>query len=65
MSDNSDISAISRNVPNKNKVMYRQVKREDFDQMADINPKIITKDQLDSFKLIIRDNILESIINGF
>lgn len=41
------------------------VERLGFNELVDINPKIVTKDQLEKFKIIIETSIIESIICGF
>ncbi|CDW74551.1 phosphatidylinositol-4-phosphate 5-kinase [Stylonychia lemnae] len=67
MSDYSSLSDISfsSTAPPQFNTQYRQVPQEEFNQYADINPKIVTKEQIENFRIIIRENILESIVCGF
>eukprot|EP00347_Sterkiella_histriomuscorum_P012367 403368858 len=60
----SDISMVDMPQGGQN-VTYRQFMKERFNQFTDIDSNIVTKDQLESFRMIIKENILESIIRGF
>jgi hypothetical protein len=48
-----------------NKVTYRKAgDQNNITEEADMNSRIVTKDQLESFREIIKNNVLENIVNG-
>lgn len=65
MSDNSVLIPGGSGYGYSERTLYRQFAREKFNQYTDIESAIVSKDQLENFRLIIKNNILETLVKGF